>query len=332
MERMFFGDAVMKYPKQWIVLVNVAWEGPKKSRVCGDLYMVTPDRNEALAVMKELDKAGTFGQVDVTEGFDDTPQIGGFRITDLFLNPPDRTENNIDNEKPLINKAEFIHISEKEQTHVTDVVINILSEIEKTENVKIIYAAESGSRAWGFESPDSDYDVRFIYTRPKDFYLRLDKTRDVIEIPPDDILDINGWDIKKALILLHGSNPTLFEWANSRILYKTTPQWNEVRKILNEYFKPKKALCHYLNMAIHNWQAYFKDDSVKLKKYLYVIRPLLACEWILKTGAAPPMLFSELSASVLEPEIKPPSIIFSRLKLPRRKQEKPRVSRNLTRL
>jgi len=84
MERMFFGDAVMKYPKQWIVLVNVAWEGPKKSRVCGDLYMVTPDRNEALAVMKELDKAGTFGQVDVFEGFDDTPQIGGFRIiTDI---------------------------------------------------------------------------------------------------------------------------------------------------------------------------------------------------------------------------------------------------------
>ena len=91
-----------------------------------------------------------------------------------------------------------------------------LNEIEKRENVRILHAVESGSRAWGFASPDSDYDVRFIYVREKEFYLRLDKTRDVIEWQLDDTLDINGWDLAKALTLLHRSNPTVFEWSPTR--------------------------------------------------------------------------------------------------------------------
>lgn len=103
-----------------------------------------------------------------------------------------------------------------------DTIIKKLNEIEKTENIKILYAAESGSRAWGFSSADSDYDVRFIYVRKPEFYFKLEKTRDVIEIPPDKIFDINGWDIKKALVLLHSSNPTIFEWANSSIVYCST--------------------------------------------------------------------------------------------------------------
>jgi predicted nucleotidyltransferase len=94
--------------------------------------------------------------------------------------------------------------------------------MEKKENVRVILEVESGSRAWGFASPDSDYDVRFIYVRPKDFYLKLEKTRDVIEWQLDETLDINGWDLQKALRLLHISNPTLFEWNNSPIIYKTT--------------------------------------------------------------------------------------------------------------
>ena len=95
-----------------------------------------------------------------------------------------------------------------------------LKEIEEKENIKILHCVESGSRAWGFASPDSDYDVRFIYVRPKEFYLRLDKTRDVIEWQLDDTLDINGWDLSKALSLLYKSNPTLFEWNSSPIVYE----------------------------------------------------------------------------------------------------------------
>lgn len=84
-----------------------------------------------------------------------------------------------------------------------------LHEIEKRENCRILLAVESGSRAWGFASPDSDYDVRFIYVRDKESYLKLNRPRDVIELPINDVLDINGWDVEKALKLLHKSNPTV---------------------------------------------------------------------------------------------------------------------------
>ena len=95
-----------------------------------------------------------------------------------------------------------------------------LRRIEDAENIKILLAVESGSRAWGFASPDSDYDVRFVYIRSLEDYLRLDAIRDVIELPIDDVLDINGWDLQKTLRLLHKSNPTLFEWFSSPIVYK----------------------------------------------------------------------------------------------------------------
>ncbi len=108
-----------------------------------------------------------------------------------------------------------------------------LREIEEKKNIKILHCVESGSRAWGFASPDSDYDVRFIYVRPKEFYLRLDKTRDVIEWQLDDTFDINGWDISKALSLLYKSNPTLFEWNSSPIVYKTTEEWGTIAVIIN---------------------------------------------------------------------------------------------------
>ena len=114
-----------------------------------------------------------------------------------------------------------------------NVIEEQLKEIEEKENVKIIYCVESGSRAWGFASPDSDYDVRFIYVRNKEDYLKLNKNRDVIEWRLDDVLDINGWDIQKALRLLYKSNPTLIEWSMSPMVYKTTPQWEKISGIVS---------------------------------------------------------------------------------------------------
>ena len=102
-----------------------------------------------------------------------------------------------------------------------DIIRKKLKEIEQKENVKIIMAVESGSRAWGFASPDSDYDVRFVYVRRPEDYLRLEKTKDVIEWQLDDVLDINGWDLKKALQLMHDSNPSIFEWCASPIVYQS---------------------------------------------------------------------------------------------------------------
>lgn len=147
--------------------------------------------------------------------------------------------------------------------------------------------------------------MRFIYVRPADFYLRLDKTRDVIEWQLDDTLDINGWDIQKALRLLHKSNPTLFEWNASPIVYKTTEEWSRLSQILNEYFVMRSGLYHYLSTAKSNYREYLKGETVRLKKYFYVLRPILACKWIISEQTPPPMLFSELADRFLDSEIKP---------------------------
>lgn len=184
-----------------------------------------------------------------------------------------------------------------------ELIYRKLREIEKKENVKILLAVESGSRAWGFASPDSDYDVRFIYVRQKDDYLRLDKIRDVIELPLDDILDINGWDLQKTLRLLYKSNPTLFEWFSSPMVYLETDFADEFRNIMTEYFSTKKSLYHYISMAEGNYREYLKSEMVKAKKYFYVLRPILACRWILDKGTPPPMVFSELMKSELPDDL-----------------------------
>jgi len=186
-----------------------------------------------------------------------------------------------------------------------NVIEEKLKEIEERENIKILHCVESGSRAWGFASPDSDYDVRFVYARPKDFYLRLEKTRDVIEWQLDDTLDINGWDVQKALRLLYKSNPTLFEWNASPIVYKTTEEWRNISSLIDKFFVAKSGLYHYLIMAKRNYREYLKGENVRLKKYFYVLRPLLACKWILGEGTPPPMLFKTLMDKYLDEEIKP---------------------------
>lgn len=178
-----------------------------------------------------------------------------------------------------------------------------LRRIEEAENIKILLAVESGSRAWGFASPDSDYDVRFIYIRRLEDYLRLDAIRDVIELPIDDVLDINGWDLQKTLRLLHKSNPTLFEWFSSPIVYQKTEFADKFRDLMMHYFSSKKTLYHYVSMAEGNYREYLKGDLVRAKKYFYVLRPVLACQWILDRGTPPPMLFSELLKAELPVEL-----------------------------
>ena len=175
-----------------------------------------------------------------------------------------------------------------------------LREIERKENCQILLAVESGSRAWGFASPDSDYDVRFIYVRPQESYLRLEKARDVIEVPISGILDINGWDLSKTLRLLHKSNPTVFEWFSSPVVYWDSDFARVFRPVMNRYFSSKSGLWHYLHMASGNYREFLQGGLVKAKKYFYVLRPILACRWILEKGTPPPMKFSRLAESQLE--------------------------------
>ena len=120
-----------------------------------------------------------------------------------------------------------------------NIIIEKLKEIETAEQVRVLYAAESGSRAWGFASPDSDYDVRFIYAREPEAYLSILPKRDVIEWQLDETLDISGWDIQKMFRLLLKSNPTLFEWASSPVVYQTTDDWERLRPVLNDAFSSK---------------------------------------------------------------------------------------------
>lgn len=184
-------------------------------------------------------------------------------------------------------------------------ILSKLEQIELDYNIKIIHAVESGSRAWGFASKDSDFDVRFIYVRPLEYYLQLQKTNDVLNCELNDVFDINGWDIQKVLRLAYKSNPTIFEWSLSPIVYKTSPQFEIIKDTIFKYFSCKSGLYHYLNTAKSNYREYLKGDQVRLKKYFYVIRPLLACRWILDRQTPPPMLFSELVQTELPKYMKP---------------------------
>lgn len=185
-----------------------------------------------------------------------------------------------------------------------NIIISKLNEIEQNENIKILHAVESGSRAWGFASTDSDYDVRFIYVRKPEHYLKLEKTRDVIELPINDELDINGWDLDKSLRLLYKSNPTLFEWFSSPIIYYKTDFADRIAPLLQEYFTPSNSIYHYLGTAKSNYVAYIRGkEEVKAKKYFYVLRPLLACRWIMERQCPPPMLFDDLKKAYLDRSI-----------------------------
>lgn len=188
--------------------------------------------------------------------------------------------------------------------NIRDIISDKISVIQKNENVTVLHAVESGSRAWGFASPDSDYDVRFIYVRNRNDYLRLEKMRDVIEWEINDVYDINGWDITKTLRLLHNSNPTVFEWIHSPVVYSSNEIIKELTPQIDSFFSCKSGIYHYISTALSN-SKYLKDNNIKLKKYFYVIRPVLACRWILENKTPPPVLFQQLVDTVADDNIKP---------------------------
>src|SRR5258707_343582 len=176
--------------------------------------------------------------------------------------------------------------------------------IEAQEQVRILYACESGSRAWGFASHDSDYDVRFLYVRPQRAYLRLDLPRDVIERPIVDDLDINGWDIFKALRLLRKSNPPLLEWLFSPMVYlETSRAIEELRAIALSFYSSTALYYHYSRMAAGNYRQYLNGKpEVILKKYLYIVRPLIALMFLEQQHQLPPTNFLETLGQVQLPE------------------------------
>ncbi|WP_203363754.1 nucleotidyltransferase domain-containing protein [Bacillus sp. REN10] len=184
-------------------------------------------------------------------------------------------------------------------------ILTAITQIEQEYNVKVLYACESGSRAWGFPSKDSDYDVRFIYIHKKEHYLAIDpigvgKKRDVIELPIDDLLDMSGWELTKALRLFRKSNPPLLEWLHSPIIYYTAfSTVEQMKQLQQEVFAPHSCMYHYLNMANKNYREYLQRDQVKLKKYFYALRPVLAAKWIKQFNEFPPLDFQTLLDNML---------------------------------
>jgi hypothetical protein len=157
-----------------------------------------------------------------------------------------------------------------------------LHDIAATDHVAIPLAIESGSRAWGFPSPDSDYDCRFIFVRSPVDYLSLFPKRDVIETPLDGDLDVNGWDIAKALKLLLKGNAVVIEWVTSPIVY-FADEWfrSEFLSLARRVVVRERVARHYLHLGERQRHAYFADDKqVKLKKLFYALRPAAALRWL----------------------------------------------------
>lgn len=174
-----------------------------------------------------------------------------------------------------------------------------LSKIEEDNNIVILHAIESGSRAWGFPSPDSDYDVRFIYSHPTDWYLQLVEERDVIEIPISDELDIAGWDVRKALNLANKGNAVVQEWMISPIVYKQTSDNRRLNKLLTKAFNPTVAYYHYRSMAKKAYLELQQSEVKKLKRFFYFARATLSAQWILTKGTMPSILFADLVAELV---------------------------------
>ncbi|UJB33095.1 nucleotidyltransferase domain-containing protein [Chromobacterium sp. Beijing] len=179
-------------------------------------------------------------------------------------------------------------------------VLARLEQVEASHGVRILYAAEGGSRCWGYAAPDSDYDVRFVYLHPEAWYETGDR-RDVIELPLADGLDISGWELRKALRLSLGGNAALLEWLASPQVYRQHPAACRVLRDLGpEHFAGEAAYWHYLSVARKNYRGRKLEQQLRLKKYLYVLRPLLAAQWVKTRRGMPPLALAELVAGTLD--------------------------------
>ena len=191
---------------------------------------------------------------------------------------------------------------------IDEVVQAALQQIEQEHAVRIVFACESGSRAWGFPSADSDYDVRFIYVQQPDWYLSIDveQRRDVIEVPINDQLDINGWDVRKALHLFRRSNPPLLEWLGSPIIYlERYSVAQQLRELAPQCYSPRACMYHYLHMAQGNFRDYLRAEQVRVKKYFYVLRPLLGVLWLENNLGVVPTEFTRLvEATITDSNLK----------------------------
>jgi len=208
-------------------------------------------------------------------------------------------------------------------------VLDDMRHIQRENNVTMLYMCESGSRAWGFASPDSDYDVRFVYVRPIRRYLSLTDGRDTIECDHGKLMgddfDASGWDIDKFLRLMRNSNPSAFEWMHSPIVYGEDYRWDRVKEVSERCLDPRSIAYHYIGMFKKHDERYLTGDFVTTKKYLYMVRAALAAKWATERLTMPPVSFSELCDGILEPDMR--SVVDELVALKRENVESDRILR-----
>lgn len=187
-----------------------------------------------------------------------------------------------------------------------NVILGHLHDIEREHDVKVLLAVATGSRAWGWDSPSSDWDVRFIYVHKPEWYFKIEPQRDVIEKMTGDNVDLAGWELRKALYLLKRSNPSLLEWLNSStVIYLDEEFGRRIREIEAYFFNPVKSMYHYNGMYNKYKERYFGAEGFPIKGYIYYLRSVLSCKWIETRLSLPPTRFSDLlDATVEDPNIR----------------------------
>ena len=213
-----------------------------------------------------------------------------------------------ENNAPLIDYthesrflAPYIRDKYKEETE-TMLIPGCLKKLEREHEIKVLFAVESGSRAWGFESENSDWDVRFIYVHKPEWYFRVDEPRDVIEHVFEEDIDVVGWELRRTLKLLKNGNISLFEWFHSPIVYYANKEFEQrILSIEKDFFNPVKAMYHYNSIYNKHNDRYLKRDGCHMKRFLYYLRGMYACRWIEEKQAIPPVKFMDL-VEAMEPD------------------------------
>jgi len=180
-------------------------------------------------------------------------------------------------------------------------ILSHLEDIERKHNVRVLLAVESGSRARGLFSDESDWDLRFVYVNSLDWYLNVNEGRDVIEEMFDDDIDMVGWELRKTLRLFQKSNPSLMEWLHSPVIYRADEVFlSRMRALEPKYFNPIKTMYHYESLYIKHDKRYLQDSANPLKRFLHYLRGILSCRWLEEHKTMPPVLFSELVQATVE--------------------------------
>ena len=190
-----------------------------------------------------------------------------------------------------------------DNSNMQSAILSHLEDIERQYDVRVLLAVESGSRAWGFHSNESDWDLRFVYVNKLEWYLNVNEGRDVIEKMYNDDVDLVGWELRKTLRLFQKSNPSLMEWLHSPIIYRADKEFLSRMKALEpSYFNPIKTMYHYASIYIKHDKRYLQNYAYPLKRFLYYLRGILACRWVEEHKTMPPVLFSELTQNTVEDE------------------------------